>query len=200
MEYAKSNCGFNRKRGYVEMLPQNEQDLQKFVAERRRNECSEHTLRMYVGLIAEFEEQFNKPFRDITEEDVNTFIDRKASYSKKGTMATTKMVIKAFYKWLFDLRDSYPSCVEKLEVNGRKQNGNGDAIHLEAKDILTKDDVATLIKCGKDIREEAMVAVIYESGSRRALLARWLSTIVGRTCRFFPQIIRTEQFDTVPNR
>jgi site-specific recombinase XerD len=148
------------------MLPSNEQDLGRFVAEKRRNELSEQTLRMYVGLISEFEEQFNKPFRDITEEDVNTFIDRKSGYSKKGTMATTKMVIKAFYKWLFDLRDSYPPCVAKLEINGWKHNGNGDAVHLEAKDILTKGDVATLIKCGKDVREEAMVSVIYESGCR----------------------------------
>jgi site-specific recombinase XerD len=166
MENSKSYCGFNRKRGYLDMLESNYADVQKFVAEKRRNELSEHTLRMYIGLISEFEEQINKPFRDVTEEEVNRFIDRKTGYSKKGTMATTKMVIKAFYKWLFDLRDSYPPCVEKLEVNGRKQNGNGDAIHLEAKDILTKNDVATLIKCGKDIREEAMVAVIYESGCR----------------------------------
>ena len=166
MEYAKSNCGFNRKRGYLDMLESNYADVKKFVAEKRRNELSEHTLRMYIGLISEFEEQINKPFRDVTEEEVNRFIDRKAGYSKKGTMATTKMVVKCFYKWLFALKDTYPPCVAKLEVNGRQQNGNGDAIHLEAKDILTKDDVATLIKCGKDIREEAMVAVIYESGCR----------------------------------
>ena len=166
LKMEKSNCGFNRKRGYMDMLESNYADVKKFVAEKRRNELSEQTLRMYVGLITEFEEQINKPFRDVTEEEVNAFIDRKAGYSKKGTMTTTKMVLKSFYKWLFNLKDTYPPCVAKLEVNGRKQNGNGDAIHLEAKDILTKDDVATLIKCGKDIREEAMVAVIYESGCR----------------------------------
>jgi integrase/recombinase XerD len=166
MGNAKSYCGFNRKRGYLDMLESNYADVKKFVEEKRRNECSENTIRMYIGLITEFEEQINKTFREVTERDINTFIDRKARYTKKGTMATTKMVLKAFYKWLYGLKDSYPECVAKLEVNGRKHNGNGDAIHLEAKDILTKDDVATLIKCGKDIREEAMVAVLYESGCR----------------------------------
>ena len=167
LKMEKSNCGFNRKRGYMDMLESNYADVKKFVAEKRRNELSEQTLRMYVGLISEFEEQINKPFRDVTEDDVNRFIDMKAGYSRKSTMATTKMVVKSFYKWLYGLKDTYPACVAKLEVNGRHNgNGNGDAIHLEAKDILTKDDVATLIKCGKDIREEAMVAVIYESGCR----------------------------------
>jgi site-specific recombinase XerD len=173
MENSKSYCGFNRKRGYLDMLESNYADVKKFVAEKRRNECSENTLRMYTGLISEFEEQINKPFRNVTEDDVNTFIDRKAGYSKKGTMATTKMVIKAFYKWLFDLKDTYPQCVAKLEVNGRK-NGNDDASDLDVKDIMVKDDIVTLINRAKNVRNEAIVSTLYESGARVGEFCRML--------------------------
>jgi integrase/recombinase XerD len=163
-----SNQGFNRKRGYVYMLESNYADLNKFVAEKRRNECSENTIRMYMGLISEFDEQVNKTFREVTEDDVNRFIDHKASYTKKGTMCTTKMVVKSFYKWLYGLKNDYPPCVVKLEVNGRKNgnNGGGNALHLDVKDILTKDDIATLISRSKKDRDSAIISTIYESGAR----------------------------------
>jgi hypothetical protein len=37
---------------------------------------------------------------------------------------------------------------------------------LDIKDVLTKDDIALLIKNCQDDREEAMIAVLYESGAR----------------------------------
>jgi len=57
MENSKSYCGFNRKRGYLDMLESNYADVKKFVAEKRRNELSEHTLRMMCALTKELGEK-----------------------------------------------------------------------------------------------------------------------------------------------
>lgn len=44
-----------RKRGYVEMLPQNEQDLEKFVQFKTVNGESKHTIEFYDRYIREFD-------------------------------------------------------------------------------------------------------------------------------------------------
>lgn len=41
MANSKGIFGYNRNRGYVVMLEPNEQDIEKFVAEKRKNDLSE---------------------------------------------------------------------------------------------------------------------------------------------------------------
>ena len=133
------------------MLESNELDLGKFVAEKRRNAQSELTIEMYVRFMTELDETINKPFREATEEDINHFVDKKATYCCKKSMVLCKTVTKTFYKWLFGLKDTYPSAVAKLETNSRRRsNGGGNAEDLDIKDVLTKDDIALLIKNCQD--------------------------------------------------
>lgn len=40
----------------------------------------------------ELEEHINKPFREATEDDINSFVDMKASYRKKGSIILCRMV------------------------------------------------------------------------------------------------------------
>jgi site-specific recombinase XerD len=149
------------------MLESNEQDLEKFVAEKRRNDVSERTIETYVRFVTELDEVTNKPFREVEEDDINAFVDMKGSYCNKHTMTLIKTVIKTFYKWLFGLKDTYPPAVAKLEANGHKRgNGAGNAEDLDIKDILVKDDIALLVKYCEDDRDEAIVTVLYESGTR----------------------------------
>jgi site-specific recombinase XerD len=167
MVNSKCHLKNNNNRGHVFMLESNELDLAKLAAEKRRNAQSERTVEMYVRFMTELDETINKPFREATEEDIHHFVDMKARYCSKKSMVLCKTVTKTFYKWLFGLKDTYPPAVEKLETNTRRYgNGGGNAEDLDIKDVLTKDDIAVLIKNCQDDREEAMIAVLYESGAR----------------------------------
>jgi site-specific recombinase XerD len=149
------------------MLPVNEQDLEKFVAEKRRNEKSERTIETYVRFIAELDEMIYKPFRELSEDDINSFVDMKARYCNPHTMTLCKVIIKTFFKWLYGLKDTFPPAVAKLEINGHKRgNGAGNAEDLDIKDVLVKEDIASLVRYCEDDRDEAMVTVLYESGTR----------------------------------
>lgn len=100
------------------MVEGNELDLEKFVAEKRRNDISPRTIETYVRFVTELDEVINKQFRELVEDDINKFVDMKARYCNKHTMTLCKTVIKTFYKWLFELKDTYPPAVAKLETNG----------------------------------------------------------------------------------
>jgi hypothetical protein len=93
MVNCKCNVKNNTRRGYVFMLPGNERDLNKFVAEKRRNDISERTIETCVRFVTELDETINKEFREVTEDDINRFVDMKASYCNKKTMVLCKVVL-----------------------------------------------------------------------------------------------------------
>jgi site-specific recombinase XerD len=76
-----------------------------------------------------------------------------------------KLVTKAFYKFLYGLDNGCPEQVKNLNRN-LKRNGNNHKVAIKPEQILTKEDVAMLVKhCGY-YRDEAILTVLYESGCR----------------------------------
>jgi site-specific recombinase XerD len=157
-----------RKRGYVDMLPENEQDLQKFVQVKKVNGESAHTTELYDRYLREFDMFLGKTFRQATENDVMSYITWRAGLCKESTLLLVKCVVKTFYKFLYNLEDSYPEQVRRVKLTLSKR---GRKLRIQPHEVLDKNDIATLIKHCTNVRDEAMVATLYESGARLAEFA-----------------------------
>lgn len=147
-------------------VPSNEQTVDRFVADYVRNERSPRTIEIYARLVTELDAHLHKDFREVTIDDINSFVDHKATQCESSkSMMLYKVVLKTFFKWLYDMKGTdYPECVSKLATTSRRNGGNADSI--EAKDVLTKEDIAFEVKHCENDRDEAIVTTLYESGAR----------------------------------
>ncbi len=147
------------------MIDENKSTLDKFVQIKRINGQSEQTISSQSRIVTELAEFLNKPFKDATEQDVYGFLEHKAKTCNERTMFLYKLVVKAFYKFVYGLENSYPDQVKNLNKN-LKRNGTNHKLPIKPEQILTKEDIAMLVKCCEYYRDEAILTVLYESGCR----------------------------------
>jgi site-specific recombinase XerD len=149
----------------IKMMEPNKCEIERLVQIKRVQNQSKHTIGYYERYLGELSDFLGKPFKDATEQDIFAFVSFKAETCKsEKTLTLYKMVVKAFYKFLYGMENEYPTIVRNLKTNGR-HNGNGKVV-VKPKDVLTKEDIANLVKHCRHYREEAIVAVLYESGCR----------------------------------
>lgn len=109
-----------------------------------------------LGVLTRLGKAVRKPYLDMTADDIRTFI-----YSLKvapSSLNTYKSVIKKFYKWLYK-GDEYPECVKWLKISTMKKR-------KLPEDILTVDEVKRIIDAADNPRDQAMVAIFYDTGAR----------------------------------
>jgi len=142
----------------------NKSEIERFLNVKKVNDRSERTIANYAFILNELNGFLkSKPFRETTESDIFAFI----SYKKDNGLASTsinayKIVIKLFYRFLYDLpRHQYPQQVKNLNNGNNKRK-----MPIRPETILTKQDVAHLTKYCLNYRDEAFVVSLYESGCR----------------------------------
>ena len=103
-----------------------------------------------VRLVAEIERSRKKDSNgNITDEPLS-------EESKRNE----KVTIKKFYKWLRNCEDDYPDEVrwlKRIAVNHRK---------LPSENLLTEEEVKKLAEATQNLRDRALVLVLYETGCR----------------------------------
>lgn len=75
------------------------------------------------------------------------------------TKYTYKRALKRFYKWL-GKKEDYPKEVKWIKCNGA--NGN----HKLPEELLTEEDIKKMISCANNLRDKALISMLYESGCR----------------------------------
>ena len=124
-------------------------------------------LELSVGRVARhLENMFNvarwlgKDLSRATKEDVKAVIAKLNSmpYSE-WTRHFYKVSIRKFFKWLRKSED-YPPEVSWIKLTVKNNN------HKLPEDILTPEEVKRLIACAVNLRDKALIAVLYESGCR----------------------------------
>jgi len=103
----------------------------------------------------------DKPFEKATKEDfVKFFTELKDSGVKENTINTYGFRILKFIQWVHNMKGrEYPECIDWFHP---KRNRNMKL----PDDLPTEEDVKTLINTAKNIRDKALVSVLYETGAR----------------------------------
>lgn len=147
------------------MTALNESDIKRFLNVKIVNDASPETIKHQGTLLNQLKMFLKgKPFRETAEEDIFAFLAHKREKGlSPGTIHSYKTVIKSFYRFLYSLpKHQYPEQVRNINGSNNKRR----MPVARANDIITKEDVAFLIKHCDNYRNEALVIVLYESGCR----------------------------------
>jgi len=150
----------------LRMLKENLEALERFCEERRANEIKPSTLRGYRLTLRQLDAFLSKPFREATKEDMVRFCVGLQDRLKPITVHKWKAKLKFFYNWLFDLEPrEYPPCVRWIRSNnpGRRSKTKGYEMRVSPEDVLTQEDVLALIEACDHTRDQALVAVMYDT-------------------------------------
>ena len=147
------------------MQKANLEALERFFLEKRANEIKESTLESYRLTLTQLDEALGKPFKEATREDIMKFFTDLQKRLARSTVHVWKGKTKTFYNWLFQLAPrEYPDCVKWLRVgNPRGTKTKGYVLPLKPEDVLSKEDVLTLINVCDHPRDAAIISVMYET-------------------------------------
>lgn len=148
------------------MQKENREALERFCLEGKANELDDSTLRGYKYALLSLDESLGKPFKEATREDIMRFFNELQQRRKRGTVHLWKGKIKRFYNWLFNLAPrEYPDCVKWVRTSNprRGSKAKGYEMSLNPEDILSAEDVRALIDACDHPRDQAIIAVMYET-------------------------------------
>src|SRR3989338_8817112 len=121
----------------------------------------------YVYSFKSFLKVVNKDFRNVNERDIETFLYSLRNY-KPSTKNGRWVGMRKFLRYI-GKESVYKNLKPKFSANGRKL----------PEELLTEDEIKTLIKNVRGPRNKAIVSVLYESGCRIGeLLTRRVKHVV----------------------
>jgi len=113
----------------------------------------------YVRQIKRLGELLQKPFRNVTKDDIVSLVGKIETMNyTKHTRRTFKTNLKIFYRWLRG-SEEYPDEVRWIKP-GKANNS------IKPGDLLTKEEVERMIDATTNPRDKALIAVMYESACR----------------------------------
>lgn len=134
--------------------------LKKFDEERNKLKgLSYKTRRNYLKILRQicyFLESKN-PYKT-TVKDILEFLSKNSDKWKKETIASYQIAIKVFYKWLN--RNEIVEEINKIRV---KKTKNG---FISRQDLLTQEEIKAIINQALNLRDRALLFVLFESGCR----------------------------------
>jgi site-specific recombinase XerD/ribosomal protein L40E len=144
-------------------MSENDGYITKFLELKRANGASEKTLKTQNFFLKQVSKCLNKDFKEADEQDIVNYISgKKGEGASNSSLALYKIVLKSFYRYLYDLpRHEYPNQVKNLNGTNNKAR-----VPIRPENLLTKQDIAAPVKYCKNFRDEAMVVTLYESGLR----------------------------------
>jgi integrase/recombinase XerD len=151
----------------------NQEAMRRYNLERMANGIRESTVKLDTYAFDKLASFLgDKEFKDATKEDLMTFFTtlktKKGGKFSPRTLHTFKKTVKRFYNWIFDMDiGEYPACVKWVRSNNpRSTKSAGIDLPIKPQDILTEEDVHTLINVSDHPRDQALIALIYESAAR----------------------------------
>jgi len=113
----------------------------------------------YIQILHDCAHALNKPFHDAAKTDVQDLVLKieNRNYSE-WTKRTYRAVIRIFYRWLRGT-EQFPDEVRWIKLN-RIRNS------LSPGDLLTREEVERMVDAAANLRDKALIAVLYDSGCR----------------------------------
>lgn len=116
----------------------------------------------YVQNMTKFASLLHVDFEKATRQNIETIIlTHGREELSDETKTLFKTMVKRFYKWLKDPNDEeYPPEVKWVKTTGKNNH------HLLPDELLTEEDVISLIKAAAWSRDKAFTALTYDTGGR----------------------------------
>lgn len=135
---------------------QNKEIIRLYVKYLKGKRYSESTIKTYFTFIADFFHYIkNKPIVELNNKDVELFIEdvfvpRKMSISSQRQLISAIKLFKAFY----------PECnIEEIKLTRPKKS-------KLLPTVLSKEQIIDLLRCTKNLKHRAILAMIYSAGLR----------------------------------
>lgn len=139
---------------------ENKQLIFKFFDFASANGFSDATLRNILWSTSTIAMVLGKPFLEATKDDIIRIVsETERRYKSEKSKTAIKCEIRRFYKWLRNSKN-YPEEVEWIKLN-HKFNSK-----FLPEEILTKEEIERLSKATNNLRDKALVLVLYEGGLR----------------------------------
>lgn len=156
-------------------------------------------------------DRIKKDIDKITKDDLKNFIaDVESSDYSVWTKHDYRVIIKKFFSWL-EYGDEYQS---KVKIDGYPEKikwiiatvKEKDKPKIQAKDILTEEEINKMINSANTIRDKAFIAVLYETGARISEVGNlkygditpdeygYLLDLTGKTGHRTPRIVMSAHF------
>lgn len=140
------------------LLPEHRKILERWDRECDKNDnITPSTRAQQIAKLVSLATALNKPFEEITREDIEEFL--YGLDIESGTLDQYKIFIRKFFKW-YCKSDTYPDIVKWIKTSNHKKKMIPD-------DILTPDEVKAMIMAADNPRDRAFVSVLYESAARK---------------------------------
>lgn len=114
----------------------------------------------YLNDLPTIAKKLRKDFKKAQRSDIEKIVaEIEAGSLAPATKQSYIVTIKKFYKWL-NGGEEYPGCVKWLKTTGKKNN------ERLPEDLLTEEEIKRMIEVASNPRDRALIAVLWESGSR----------------------------------
>lgn len=112
-------------------------------------------------------------FTDATIKDLSAAVDAlNDSNYKQNTKNDHITILKLFYRWLIRKRLTNITLEQLSDEDDGIRAPGVNTETAEAKDLITRDELSTIIKGCMTLRDKAIVAILYESAARISEISR----------------------------
>jgi len=105
--------------------------------------------------------------------DLSDCVDAlNASDYKQNTRNDHVVILKTFYRWLIRKKQTKITLEQLSDEDDGIRAPGVNTETAEAKDLITRDELITIIKGCKNLRDKAIVSTLYESAARISEISR----------------------------
>lgn len=178
LEKVLSHCLFDESGSVVGLVEQNASYLDRFLAAKRLEGCSERTVSYYESTIRKLLDAVDAPACDLGTEQIRTYL---SDYQKSGNVSRTtvdnvRRIISSFYSWLEDEDHIIKSPVRRIKKVKSPQT---------VKETYS-DEVIEILRDGSgSLRDLALIDLLRSTGMRvgeLVTLDKGAVDIVNREC------------------
>lgn len=167
METHRLSGEFTRKEG-IKVSAADRKIILEFIDECKAEGLSKPRIVNYMRILRLSKKFLPQEFTKATKQDMKQAIAKlETSDLKEWTKQSYKITFKKFFRWLYNeklgaklKRKEYPEIVEW--INTTMKNG----MSRLPEDILTESDIKVLLESCQNIRDKAIVALLWDSGCR----------------------------------
>ena len=117
----------------------------------------------YLGELRRTAIKLGKDLDKANKQDIIDLVcDMQQGSYTEWTKKTNKAVLKRFYKWLKGGDKRYPEEVEWIDTHMPRSKRTLP----KTEDLLTQGDISKLIEAANNLRDRALIAMLWESGGR----------------------------------
>jgi site-specific recombinase XerD len=106
-------------------------------------------------------EGINKPFKEITKEDVEAFYTQFRSIRSLQTLNTFVACLKCFFRWIYGLTSQDPPNEAVKWLKKSKPTPS-----YRSEDLWTEEDMRKVMKVTKSLRDRCIMSILFEIGLR----------------------------------